>query len=461
MATTKLWKVENRLDNVVNYASDKSKTENKNYQKKNINSIFELLDYTTNPDKTEKQFFITGINCELDTAVKQMTQTKKKFNKDKYSKNNKIVAFHGYQSFAEGEVTPETAHEIGVKLAEEMWGDRFEVVVSTHLNTNHIHNHFVLNSVSFKDGKKYYSNFENTALLRKTSDDICDEYGLKVLDEKTCKSGINFENFYKKGLSNSDYYKFAKEDIDYAINHSWTYKEFLKKLKDMGYEIFFRAEKISIRRYPHKRNIRIERAFGEQYSIDNIKNKICSRYPNREEIIKPKTYSGRLYLKGSLKNLSKPKGFKALYLYYCYLLKVYPKKNMEYKLTPAMRAEVKKMDEYSNEIRFLGKYNITNSNELNSCKTNLNGQLNDLIRQRNNLYYKRQNVAENENKEEINKEIEMVSKDVTKIRNEIKLCNKIKVKIPEIKEQIKVFNKKENDEKQKEIQKKKQRRWER
>lgn len=461
MATTKLWKVENRLDNVVNYASDKSKTENKNYQKKNINSIFELLDYTTNPDKTEKQFFITGINCELDTAVKQMAQTKKKFNKDKYSKNNKIVAFHGYQSFAEGEVTPETAHEIGVKLAEEMWGDRFEVVVSTHLNTNHIHNHFVLNSVSFKDGKKYYSNFENTALLRKTSDDICDEYGLKVLEEKTCKSGINFENFYKNGLSNSDYYKFAKEDIDYAINHSWTYKEFLKKLKDMGYEMYFRAEKISIRRYPHKRNIRIERAFGEQYSIENIKNKICSRYPNREEVIKPKTYIGRLYLKGSLKKLSKPKGFKALYLYYCYLLKVYPKKNIEYKLTPAMREEVRKMDEYSNEIRLLNKYNITNSDELNDCKTNLNGQLSDLIRQRNNLYYKRQNIADNENKEEINKEIEMVSNDITKIRYEIKLCNQIKVRVPEIKEQIKYFNKKENDEKQKEIQKKKQRRWER
>ena len=461
MATTKLWKVENRLDNVVNYASDKSKTENKKYQNKNINNIYELLDYTTNPDKTEKQFFVTGINCELDTAIRQMTQTKKKFNKDKYSKNNKIVAFHGYQSFAEGEVTPEIAHEIGVKLAEEMWGDRFEVVVSTHLNTDHIHNHFVLNSVSFKDGKKYYSNFENTALLRKTSDDICDEYGLKVLDEKTCKSGINFENFYRKSLSNSDYYKFAKEDIDYAINHSWTYKEFLKKLRDMGYEIYFRAEKISIRRYPHKRNIRIERAFGEQYSIDSIKNKICSRYPTREEVIKPKTYTGKLYLKGTLKKFSKPKGFRALYLYYCYLLKVYPKKNMEYKLTPAMRAEVKKMDEYSKENILLVKYNITDSKELNECKTNLNDKLKDLIRQRNNLYYKRQNMPENENKDEINKKIEIVSKDVIKIRKEIKLCNKIKVKVPEIKEQIKEFNKKENDEKQKEIQKKKQRRWER
>lgn len=454
MATTSLWKVENRLDNVVNYASDKSKTKNKNYQNKNVKSIYELLDYTTNPDKTEKQFFITGINCEFENAVKQMTQTKKKFKKDKYSKKNKIVAFHGYQSFDEGEVTPEIAHEIGVKLAEEMWGDRFEVVVSTHLNTNHIHNHFVLNSVSFKDGKKYYSNFENTALLRKTSDDICDEYGLKVLDEKTCKSGINFENFYRKGLLNSDYYKFAKEDIDYAINHSWTYKEFLNKLRDMGYEIYFRAEKISIRRYPHKRNIRIERAFGEQYSIDNIKNKICSRYPDREEVIKPKTYTGKLYLKGSLKKFSKPKGFRALYLYYCYLLKVYPKKNIEYKLTPAMRAEVKKMEEYSKENRLLCKYNITNSNELNECKINLNSKLKDLIRVRNNLYYKRQNMPKNENKEKINKGIEMVSKEVTRVRDEIKLCNKIKVKVPVMKEKLKKFKNRENEKQVKEMQKK-------
>lgn len=449
MATTKLWKVENRLDNVVNYASDKSKTENKSYQNRNINSIFELLDYTTNPDKTEKQFFVTGINCELETAIKQMTQTKKRFNKDKYSKNNKIVAFHGYQSFAEGEVTPEIAHEIGVKLAEEMWGDRFEVVVSTHLNTNHIHNHFVLNSVSFKDGKKYYSNLENTALLRRTSDDICDEYGLKVLNEKTCKSGINFENFYKKGLLNTDYYKFAKEDIDYAIEHSWSYKEFLKRLKDMGYEIYFRAEKISIRRYPNKRNIRIERSFGEEYSIENIKNKIYSRYPTREEIIKPKTYNGKLFLKGTIKNFSKSKGFKALYLYYCYLLKVYPKKNMEYKLTPAMRAEVKKMEEYSRENILLGKYKITDSNELNECKTNLNGKLKNLIRQRNNLYYKRQNMAKNENKEDVNKEIELVSKEITKIRDEIRLCDKIEVKVPVMKEELKKFKMKGNDEKTK------------
>ena len=319
MATTKIWKVQKRLDHVINYATNEEKTRN-NYSKYGMDefdSIRQVMTYATNPDKTEKQFYTTGINCEIKDAVKQM-----QFVKTLFRKENGILAFHAYQSFKEGEVTPKIAHEIGVKLAKEMWGDRFQVVVSTHLNTKHLHNHFVINSVSFKDGKKYYSNLENTALLRKTSDEICEEYGLSILKENTCKSGINFENFYKKSMRDSDYFKFAKEDIDYAIEHSWTYKEFLKRLKEMGYDVYFRANKMSIRMYPHKRNIRIERAFGEEYSIENIQNKICSRYPSKEEVIKPKSYDKRLLYKGSAKKLRKPKGIIALYYYYCYLLKV-------------------------------------------------------------------------------------------------------------------------------------------
>ena len=107
--------------------------------------------------------------------------------------------FHAFQSFAKGEVTPEIAHEIGVKLAQELWGDRFEVVVTTHLNTNCIHNHFCLNSVSFKDGKKYYDNHSTYALMRATSDRLCEEYNLSVLQEKKCeKSKIDYSKFYKK-----------------------------------------------------------------------------------------------------------------------------------------------------------------------------------------------------------------------------------------------------------------------
>ncbi len=452
MATTKIWKVQKRLDHVINYATNEEKTKNiySKYEMDEFNSIRQVMTYATNPDKTEKQFYTTGINCEIEDAVKQM-----QFVKIFYRKENGILAFHAYQSFSEGEVTPEIAHEIGVKLANEMWGDRFQVVVSTHLNTKHLHNHFVINSVSFKDGKKYYSNLTNTALLRKISDEICEEYGLSVLKEKTCKSGINFENFYKNSMKESDYYKFAKADIDYAIEHSWTYKEFLKRLKEMGYEIYFRANKISVRMYPHKRNIRIERAFGEEYSIENIQNKICSRYPSREEVIKPKTYDKRLFYKGNIKRLRKPKGIIALYYYYCYLLKVYPKKNLNYKLTPKMRAEVKKMDKYSEQIRFICKYKLENINDIENLKEQKKEELQKILNTRNRLYYKRQKLDNESEKNVVTKDIISVTSVVDKIRKEIKLCDEVGDNARKMKEQIKEMDEREKKVNEKEQKKKK------
>ena len=457
MATTKIWKVQKRLDKVINYATNKEKTKNNysEYGMDNFDSIRQVMTYVTNPDKTEKQFYTTGINCEVKDAVKQM-----QFVKIFYGKENGILAFHAYQSFNEGEVTPEIAHEIGVKLANEMWGDRFQVVVSTHLNTKHLHNHFVINSVSFKDGKKYYSNLTNTALLRKTSDEICEEYGLSILKEKTCKSGINFENFYKKSMRDSDYYKFAKEDIDYAIEHSWTYKEFLKRLKEMGYEVYFRANKISVRMYPHKRNMRIERAFGEDYSIENIQNKICSRYPSREEIIKPKTYDKRLLYKGSTKKLRKHKGIIALYYYYYYLLKVYPKRNLNYKLTPKMREEVKKMDKYSEQIRFICKYKLETINDVENLKGQKKEELQKTLNTRNRLYYKRQKLDNESEKDVVTKEIISVTSVIEKVRKEIKLCDEIGDNSRKMKEQIKEMKKKKQ-EKIKIKEKKKDRKYER
>ena len=460
MATTKIWKVQKRLDKVINYATNEEKTKNNysKYEMDEFDSIRQVMTYATDLDKTEKQFYTTGINCEVKDAVKQM-----QFVKTFYGKENGILAFHAYQSFNEGEVTPEIAHEIGVKLANEMWGDRFQVVVSTHLNTQHLHNHFVINSVSFKDGKKYYSNLTNTALLRKISDEICEEYGLSVLKEKTCKSGINFENFYKKSMRDSDYYKFAKEDIDYAIEHSWTYKEFLKRLKEMGYEVYFRANKISVRMYPHKRNIRIERLFGEEYSIENIKNKICSRYPSREEVIKPKTYDKRLFYKGSVKEFRKPKGIIALYYYYCYLLKVYPKKNLNYKFTPKMRAEVKKMEKYSEQIRFICKYKLETIKNIENLKEQKKEELQVTLNTRNRLYYKRQKLDNESEKNVVTKDIISVTSEIKKIRKELKLCDEIYDNMPKMKKQLREMDEKKkqkiNEKEDKKLERKKDRKY--
>ena len=467
MATTKIWKVQKRLDKVINYATNEEKTKNNysEYGMDEFDSIRQVITYATNPDKTEKQFYTTGINCEVKDSVKQMQLVKMI-----YGKENGILAFHAYQSFNEGEVTPEIAHEIGVKLANEMWGDRFQVVVSTHLNTEHLHNHFVINSVSFKDGKKYYSNLTNTALLRKTSDEICEEYGLSVLTEKTCKSGINFENFYKKSMRDSDYYKFAKEDIDYAIKHSYTLKQFQQMLVSMGYNYCYRADKLSVKREPYKRNIRVERAFGEEYSLENIKRRIFENdYIKSEKILPYMVVKNRHFTtRNKVRKKYRPKGIVALYYYYRYLLKLYTKKNIQYKLTLEMRAEVKKMDEYSERIRFLCKYKIATMSDVDNIKEQKQEELQKILNIRNRLYYKRQKLDSGIKKDRVTKEIIDVTATLTRVRKEIRLCGEFYDDVPKMKEQLKELNDKEKQkieekeqEKKLKEKKKKDRRYDR
>ena len=137
MAVTAIWNVKDRLDNVIRYVAKSSKTWNGQYASAaKYHALENVLQYTADQMKTEKQFYVSGINCaeNPDRAKEQFEETKRNWEKE-----GGIVCFHGYQSFAHGEVTPEVAHAIGIKLAEELWGDRFEVLVTTHLNTKAVH----------------------------------------------------------------------------------------------------------------------------------------------------------------------------------------------------------------------------------------------------------------------------------------------------------------------------------
>ena len=437
MATTKIWKVENRLDHVMDYTTNEEKTKN-DYLENGVDdydSIRQVMMYATNADKTEKQFYTTGINCDVDSAVEEMRNAK-----DFWHKTDGILAFHAEQSFKENEVTPEIAHEIGVRLAEEMWGDRFQVVVSTHLNTKHLHNHFVINSVSFKDGYKYYSNFENTALLRKTSDELCEEYGLSVLEEKTCKSGINFENYYKKSTKESEYIQFAKEDLDYAINHALSQRQFENILSSMGYKYYYRGGKLSIRKEPQKRNIRVERRFGEEYSMDNIRHIIFDINPwkKEERVNFVATIPARKFTyHGHAKNLYKPKGLVALFRYYCFLLKVYPKKQQHYKMSPEMRREIRRLDQYSAEANMMCKYKLRTLDDVRNCKELKQNELKNLYNERNRLYYKRKSLENGDNKDTVTKEIIKVTDKIKNVKRELFYCNDISTRTNRMVEDIK------------------------
>lgn len=436
MAVTAIWKVESRLDQVIDYTTNEDKTQNaSNYQ-----DLHNLIDYVGADYKTEKQFFVSGINCLVDTAFKEMVITKKQ-----YRKTGGILGFHIIQSFKEGEVTPELAHKIGVQLAEELWGDRFEVTVSTHLNTNHYHNHFVLNSVSFKDGRRYYDNNNSYALLRKTSDLICEEYGLSVIEEKkTPRRKIDYEKIYNGQVSTSNYYTTTREDIDMAIAQAYSYKDFLNLLNAMEYETFFRAGKISVRRFPYKRNIRIERAFGEEYSIDNIKRRILETHSIRVPFPEEYSRAKRKYTGRKIKYQNKVSGIYKLYLHYCYLLKIFPRKYPNKYLPPSIRADIKKMDRISDEAKLLSRNNIKTTEQLFSYKKDLSDELAKLKGQKEDYYYdlKRKKTS---NKVQIQNEISSLTDKINYLKREELMCEEIQNRIPKIKSNIKEMDTKKEE----------------
>ena len=163
MATTKLWHIQGRLKDLVDYVENPKKT-----VKPGLQDFFNVFSYTQNPHKTAGGQFVTAINCQKDIALQQMILTKQR-----YGKEDGYIAWHGYQSFKPGEITPEQCHALGVELARQMWGDRFQIIVTTHLDREHLHNHFCINSVSFKDGGKYNFSKKELKRLRDTSDRLC------------------------------------------------------------------------------------------------------------------------------------------------------------------------------------------------------------------------------------------------------------------------------------------------
>ena len=162
IATTKIWAIKGDVRSLVKYVENPDKTV---LADNDMQELYNVFDYTTQDGKTERKLFVSGINCVPEIAVQQMILTKRQF-----GKTDKILAFHAIQSFKPGEVTPAECHEIGMSLAREMWGDRFQVVVATHLDKSHLHTHFAINSVSFLDGKKYNSCKAANQRLRDVSD---------------------------------------------------------------------------------------------------------------------------------------------------------------------------------------------------------------------------------------------------------------------------------------------------
>jgi len=442
MATTGIWKVTKRLDHVLDYIMDIDKT-NINIESDIYKELHNFKDNNNFDLNNEEECYVSTLNCSSHRSCKDMIQTKKIFEKE-----DGILAFHAFQSFKPNEVTPDKAHLIGLKLAEEMWGDRFEVVVSTHITSKCIHNHFVINSVSFIDGKKYSDNRQSYAKLRNISDSLCEEYGLSVLKEKKCKSGINYDNYYKGYVAKSNYHTLARQDLDRAIAMAYSYKDFENLMKKMGYDIINRYGKLSIRREPYKKNIRIERSFGSDYSIAEIENRIentiATRVPFIEAYI-PDYKKNRIYEKSKKQ---KSKGLYGLYKYYCYILKVYPRHYPRKVLSPELRVEIQKMDEISKQTELLIKHKIKTYDELLFYKDNLVADIEKLVARRNYLWNKVRATNEEKDKRVIRSEISNITNEIEEKKKGVILCDGIEKRTGVLEKSIEEFEQTKGKEKE-------------
>lgn len=286
------------------------------------------------------------------------------------------MAFHAYQSFKPGEVTADHCHQIGVELARKLWGGRFEVIVATHLNTGCLHNHFVLNSVSFVDGKRYNDCKDSYREFRRLSDEICREHELSVVENpqkrKTLRSLYLAE---KAGLSTR--YNLMRKDMDNALSRSFTKRFFYQQLQRMGYLVRYDSKrKYNTLQIPGTKYQTRFKTLGEDYSEEAIRQRILQNHtPSRPLPPPPK-----------MRSLSTDKNsFRGLYLHYCYLLGVI-RKNPHPHYSAALRAEMRKAEEYSEQTRLLCREQIGTAEQLQDFMEKTQEQIPTLVKERERVY---------------------------------------------------------------------------
>ena len=352
------------------------------------------------------------------------------------------MAFHGYQSFAPGECTPAMAHEIGVRLARELWGERFQVLVATHLDkAHHLHNHFVVNSVSYTDGKRYHRTNQDYRDMRYVSDRLCREYELSVIEQPKSGKSRHYGEWRAEQEGRPTYRSIVREDVDEAITQARTEKQFFHYLKEKGYSFKF-GKDITVRPEGRDRGLKLERNFGEDYSMESIRRRILEEKPSAipQEERQPEKKRYVVHVKG---NLPKRKigGLRGLYLHYCFLLGILPKNRSPVsakQLHFLLREDLAKLEQISRETRLLCRCHIDTDEQLFSYRESLQEQMTQLSKERQKLRYQCRSIREEERLEEVKAEISGLTARIGELRGEVALCDGIAARSGLIRQKIQI-----------------------
>ena len=412
MATTKIWDVRAHVSKLLAYVANKNKTtmelENKNFDESEKLAA-EILGLPYDHFATEEKKFVSGINCTPDNAKEIMLSLLED------TDSSDIQAYHGYQSFKPGEVTPDVAHAIGVQLANELWGEDFPVVVSTHIDRGHVHNHFCLSATGFS-GKRYHDCKATYKLMRETSDRLCREYGLSVIEKPKQQGAKHIAEVHAKQQGIPTIRDQIRADIDSVVKYEVTLKSFYKRMQLLGYKFEYRGQYLRIKPYGYNKFFRMDK-LGEEYTEEGLRARMAYNWRNgllrALPIYKPTMQE-------------KPKGLYALYLHYCYLLGAVQKTvPQDPEVYAAIREDVRRARMYNKHAKFLGKYNLNTGEDLQRHEQMVEEQISTLCKERQALRNKLRWMKDSEKMQPIREEIYAISAKIKPLRKEQKMCKDI------------------------------------
>ena len=416
-----------RLDSAVSYVLD----ENKTSRRKNEASLRREIGRAFNEDKTEQDLFQSAVGCTCETAFADMFLVKQMWHKE-----GGVQGFHLVQSFAPGELSPELAHQIGLEFAGKLLKGSFQVVITTHLNTNCIHNHLVWNSVSLKDGRKYRSSAKSYRTeIRRISDDLCRQYGLSVIQtERSEWTSLPYAQWLAEREGRPTWKTVIQQDLDEAMAQALTWKQFLTVLKKRGYTFCFDRKYPTLTPPGKERPVRFK-TLGRNYTPEAIQRRILSPKPLwRAKRFQTLKFRIRTKPSHSVQSLRA--------LYFSYLYRVGALRRKPRYPSFAVREDIRKLDARIEQMEFLLNHNIKDRGQLAAVRKNAEDEINALVKQRQKLY----------RWEARSPQITVLTGQIKKLRHMVRLCKKIEIHSVEIEQRMRAARAEEQSRREKERQ---------
>lgn len=436
MAVTGFWPIYKNLKATLEYADNPNKTIDRRYLD---DDLYAALSYAENDNKTDRKMYVGGINCSKQNAYAEMIAVQRQF-----GLRGKVVGYHGIQSFAAGEVTPEQAFEIGMETARRMWCDKYQVLVTVHLNTDNVHCHFVVNAVSFKDGTKFKNKIGNHKERRRVSDEICREHGLSVLENSSFYGGHKKDYWrHKSGKkTNRDY---LREDVEYCLTFATSPREFESQLYALGYTLD--PVRFSVKAKHWERSVRLSNiGFTKEIVQTQLDRNAESRYRLFTLEYRPPYKPKKFPLEDEMRKLefaidhsydAATVLIDTIFYIIITVIQIAAELADVMLLSPDLRAAEKDLKELIADYRFMQEHDIHTVVDLQANIDESKAQLSDLERERKTLSNRIRRPKSPEDEEKYKERRKAISKQMKPVRERLRRAEKILEKSPHLYELLK------------------------